>query len=301
MGKKLVMLGICILTVVACNSPAPGATARPDSASGRTSGIPVNPSAQQTLAQRPTQAETASPSLTSTLPPSDLPFTIDCSALPASRAADCQSFIATTRDVVYPIERALTGVSLSQCYKEIHYTILPTDPGKEAGGYSTGPTITYNQKYSIDLAHRYDVHEILHSISTCARALDAHIFHGMIMNAVFDRLGVHDAGYFVDRSAPDLSVTLENLQTQAKETSGTGLLDLCIGILMRKMTIAYFDLGASAITALYRSTVPPIKNATSPDAKLTAVWAGYAPQIEALRETLKQDFNYSVDAPECGL
>ena len=291
MGKKLALLGVWILTVAACSSPAPGATARPDSASG----------AQQTPTQPPTQAATASPTLSSTLPPSDLPFTIDCSALPASRAADCQSFIATTRDVVYPIERAMTGVSLSQCYKEIHYTILPTDPGKEAGGYSTGPTITYNQKYSIDLAHRYDVHEILHSISTCAHALDAHIFHGMIMNAVFDRLGVHDAGYFVDRSAPDLNVTLENLLTQAKTSSGTGLIDLCIGILSRKMTIAYFDLSASAITALYRSTIPPLKNATPPDAKLTGVWAGYAPQVEALREALQRDFTYALGAPECGL
>ena len=164
-----------------------------------------------------------------------------------------------------------------------------------------GTTITYNQKYSIDLPHQYDVHEILHSISACSRALDNHAFHGMIMNAVFDRLGVHDAGYFEDRSAPDLNVVLENNQTQAKTASGTQLLDLCIGILSRKMTIAYFDLGAGAITSLYRSTMPPLKNATSPDAKLAGVWRGYAPQVEALRETLQRDFKYTLDAPECGL
>lgn len=301
MGKKLALLGILILAAVACNSPVPSAAAPSDSASRGTSGTSLNPSAQQTLSQRPARTATTSPSLTNTLPPSDLPFTIDCSALPESRTADCQAFLATTRDVVYPIERALTGVNLSHCYKEIHYIILPTDPGPNAGGLTSGGTITYNEKYSIDLPHRYDVHEILHAISGCAGALDNHAFHGMIMNAVFDRLGVHDAGFFEDRSAPDLNVVLENNEAQAKKATGAELTGLCIGILQRKMTIAYFDLGAGAITSLYRSTIPPLKNATSPDAKLAAVWGGYAPQVEALRETLQRDFTYALNAPECGL
>jgi hypothetical protein len=187
---------------------------------------------------------------TPTLPPSDLPFTIDCSALPGSRLADCATFLAATRDIVYPIERELTGASLAKCYKELHYTILPTDPGPHAGGYSAGARITYNQKYSIDLVHRYDVHEILHSISGCAKALDIHAFHGMIMNAVYDRLGVHAAGYFESRSASNLNAGLEDLQTKAKTAGGAELANLCIGILSRKMTIAYFDLGAGAITPL---------------------------------------------------
>jgi len=290
MKRRLVPLGIWILAAVACSSPVPGAVTPS-----------IAPSAQQTLIQPPTRTETAAPTLTNTLPPSDLPFTIDCSALPESRKADCETFLAATRDVVYPIERELTGVNLSQCYKEIHYIILPTDPLPSAGGISSGDTITYNQRYSIDLPHRYDVHEILHSISTCARALDAHVFHGMIMNAVYDRLGVHDAGYFEDRSAENLNVFLESLQTEVKKAGGTELTNLCIGILMRRMTIAYFDLGASAITPLYRSTIPPWKNTTSPDAKLVEVWGVYAGQIEALRETLQRDFRYTMDVPECGL
>jgi hypothetical protein len=241
------------------------------------------------------------PSPTIALPPSDLPFTIDCSALPASRGADCDAFLATTRDVVYPIERELTGVSLSTCFKQIHYVILPTDPGSEAGGLSFGDTIQLNKAYSIDLSHPYDVHELLHSISTCANALDNHVFHGMIMNAVYDRLGVHDAGFFEDRSSADLNVALTNLLSQAKKASGAELTGLCIGILPRKMTLAYFDLGASAITSLYRSTILPVKNDTPPSAELTQVWGGYAPQFEALRETLQRDFTYALDVPECGL
>ena len=301
MRRRLVLLGIWILTAVACNSPVPGAVAPSDSASGRTSGISITPSAQKTLIQPPTHTDTAAPTLTNTYPPSDLPFTIDCSALPESRQANCDAFLGATRDVVYPIERELTGVNLSRCYKEIHYIILPTDPLPHAGGISSGDTITYNQQYSVDLPHRYDVHEILHSISTCARALDAHVFHGMIMNAVYDRLGVHDAGYFEDRSAENLNLALENLQAEAKKAGGTELPNLCLGILMRKMTIAYFDQGSSAITPLYRSTIPPLRKATSPDAKLVDVWGTDARQIEALRETLKQEYKYTIDVPECGL
>jgi hypothetical protein len=301
MKRRSVLLGIWILTALACSSPVPGAATPSDATSGRTSGISITPSAQQTLTQPTTRTETAVPTPTNTLPPSDLPFTIDCTALPESLMARCDTFLAATRDVVYPIERELTGVNLSQCYKEIHYVILPTDPGPNAGGFSSGDTITYNQRYSIDLAHSYDVHEILHSINTCAGALDLHVFHGMIMNAVYDRLGVHDRGYFEDRSAENLNLELENLQTEVKKASGTELTNLCVGILMRRTTIAYFDLGASAITPLYRSTIPPLKNATSPDAKLVEVWGGNAGQIEALRETLQRYYRYTIDVPECGL
>jgi len=305
MRVKLVLLGMWILAAVGCSLPVSSAAAPSNSAAGRTSGVPVTPSSLVTPTLPPTPTETSAPTPTptaaSTLAPSDLPFTIDCSALAESSKANCGTFLAATRDVVYPIERELTGVSLSKCYGEIHYTILPTDPGPAAGGYSSGATITYNQRYSVDLPHRYDVHEILHSISTCAKALDAHIFHGMIMNAVYDRLGVHDAGYFESRSAGNLNAGLKDLQAQAGKASGTDLANLCVGILSRKMTIAYFDLGASAITPLYRSTIPPLKNAKSPDAGLAAVWGGYAQQVEALLESLQRDFGYALSVPECRL
>jgi len=299
--RKLVLLGIWILTAAACNSPVPGALTPSDSAPGRTSGIFITPSPQGTPIQPPTRTETAAPTPAKAYPPSDLAFTIDCSALPESSQANCDEFLAATRDVVYPIERELTGVTLSKCYKEIHYVILPTDPLPNAGGLSSGDTITYNRRYSIDLPHRYDVHEILHSISTCAGALDAHLFHGMIMNAVYDRLGVHDVGYFEDRSAENLNAALEGFQTQVKKAGGTELSNLCFGILSRRMTIAYFDLGASAVTPLYRSTIPPLKDTASPDAGFVQIWGGYARQVRGLREALLQGYKYTLDVPECGL
>jgi hypothetical protein len=289
MKKKIPIFLFFLSAAVACNLPVPGSTAPASS--------PTVTAAPKKLTPTPTIVRTA----TQTYPPADLPFTIDCSALPESRQADCDSFIAATRDRVYPVEREFTGVSLSQCYKEIHYVILPTDPLPGAGGISSGDVITYNQAYSIDLQHRYDVHELLHSISTCAGALDLHAFHGMILNAVYSRFSVYDPGYFEGRDAQNLNIILEDLLTQVKTASGAERNGLCVGILYRKMTIAYFDLGAGAVTPLYRSTIEPLNILNPPNAKLVEVWGGYAPRVEALMEKLIQDYKYPLDVPECGL
>lgn len=297
MKNKKALLCIFVLMMTACNLPggvtpsAQPATAQPVFSSTIT--IPES-SPTVTPTQTPTQPPTQTPL------PSDLPFTIDCSALPASRQADCDSFIAATRDQVYPILREITGVSLSKCYKSIHYIILPTDPGPGAGGLSGGDTITYNQKYSIDLPHRYDVHEILHSVSTCAKALDGHIFHGMIQNYVYDRLGVHDAGYFDDRSSDNLTIGLDHQLEIVKTAKPEELFVPCLGILARKTTIAYFELDGQAITSLYQSTINPSKTITPPNPKLVSVWGMQAPQIEALLAAFEQDYKYIIDVPECG-
>ena len=176
---------VLILITLACNAPSQLPATMAPIESTQTSTPPKT--STPTVTTSPTEAALPpTPTLTPTTVPSDLPFTIDCSALPASRQADCDAFIAATRDQIYPIYRELTGVSLSKCYKSIHYVILPTDPGAGAGGLSGGDTITYNQKYSIDLPHRYDVHEILHSISMCTRALDDHVLHGLMILGNYD-------------------------------------------------------------------------------------------------------------------
>ncbi len=297
MKNKTVLLYVLILLLTACNLPGNTAIATSSPLPGITD--PEQPPAP-TLTSVPTQLPTPLPSPTSTPPPSDLPFTIDCSALPASRQVDCDSFIAATRDQVYPIYREVTGVSLSKCYKEIHYVILSTDPGQGAGGLSAGDTITYNQKYSIDLPHRYDVHELLHSINACTKALDFHVMHGMVMNYVYDRLGVHDLGYFDPRSSDNLTIGLDMQLEKVKTASGQDLINNCKGILMRKTTIAFFDLGAQSAQAIYQSTVPPLKIAAQPNSSLVNVWGTAAPQIQALLETLEQDYKYSIDVPKCG-
>jgi hypothetical protein len=301
MRNKVISLLVLVVITVACNLPGQlPATPSPVAPSQTT--IPAATSAPMaTIA--PTETQQVIPPTSTLMPttvPSDLPFTIDCSALPASRQVDCDVFITTTRDQVYPIYREVTGVSLSKCYQSIHYVILSKDPGAGAGGLSGGDTITYNQKYSIDLPHRYDVHEILHSINMCTKALDDHVLHGLLMNYVYDRLGVHDAGYFTSKTSDDLNFNLDFLLKKVKTASGKDLKDACRGILMRKTTLAYFDLGKESVQKLYQSTIPPLKIATPPNAKLVSIWGAEAEQVEALLETFKQDFQYNLDVPECG-
>ncbi len=296
MKREGFLCALLLISLAACNFPGLADIRDGSSSVARTPASAETQPAGSTQTRTPTTPPTA----TVTYPPSDLPFTIDCSALPASRQADCDSFLAVTRDVVYPIERKLTGASLSQCYKEIRYIILPADPRPGAGGISAGDIITYNQRYSIDLDYRYDTHEILHSISSCAGALDIHVFHGMIMNAVYERLGVHAPGYYEARSSENLNAAVEGLEKEAREASGADLTNLCIGLLQRKITIAYFDLGEGAIMMLYRSTIAPSAGLTPPDARQVEIWGGYAPQVDALMETLERQFKYRVDLPSCG-
>jgi hypothetical protein len=306
MKNKIIPILIIILLTSACNLPRQETTPLPAESIQQTAAtLPIQP-IQQTASALPTFPPSATatwtetPTPTPTALPADLPFSIDCSALPASRQADCDAFIKTTQDQVYPILRQVTGVSLSKCYSGMHYILLPTDPAPGAGGESGGDTISLNEKYSIDLIHPYDVHELLHSISSCARALDTHVFHGMILNYTYDRLGVHDAGFFTDRSAQDLTIILDHQLNQVKTASGQDWKNLCIGILMRKTTVAYFDLGGQVIQTLYRSTLYPPKTSAAPNPKLVSVWAEQAGQVQALLESLQQNYQYQLDVPECG-
>lgn len=239
-----------------------------------------------------------SPTLVPTLPPSDVAFTIDCSALDASRATDCESYISATRDEAYPVLREATGVLLSDCYDEIHYTIIVGDAAPGAGGIADGSNITFSQTYSVDLPHRYDVHEMLHSTSQCSGALDQHVFHGMVMNYVYSRLGVLEAGYFIKRAdAVDLN---DFLLEAVKTSSGSVLADQCRGILGNQMTMAYFDLGEDAVHPLYRSTIDS-EPASAPSSTLVDVWGiENASKVQVLLETLEQQFNYPFDVPACG-
>ena len=281
---------------VACNFPAPTGLAGSVSSAVRTPG----PAETLPAGKPATWTPTTLPTATITYPPSDLPFAIDCSALPASRSADCDSFLAATRDIVYPIEREITGVNLSQCYKEIRYIILPDDPMPGAGGISSGDVITYNQLYSINLDYRYDAHEILHSISSCGRALDIHVFHGMIMNAVYNRLGVYAPGYYEARSAENLNAVLEGVEAEAQKASGANLTNLCIGILMRKMTIAYFDLGEGAITGSVPVHDHPREEPHTPQCPAGGNLGRVRSAGGRADGKTRQDYKYPMDIPTCG-
>jgi hypothetical protein len=264
--------------------------------------VPSGPSATavKTATVAPaTPAPTSTSRPTPTYPPSDVSFSIDCSALPAARLPDCDDYIARTRDLEYPILREVTGVALSACYKDMHYVIVPGSPAQGAGGFSAGATIKYDVKYSLDLTPRADVHELLHSISSCGHAMDDHVFHALILNYVYDRQGVRSAGYFT--SQKNLEENVAFLTKGLDTAKGTDLVDKCRGLLQRKVGLAYFQVKEPAqILNVYRSTIAP-KNAHAPNALMKSIWGSNAPKVEAIVETLDKELGYSPDVPACGL
>jgi len=244
----------------------------------------------QICGKRPVQMTKASPDL----PKADLPFKIDCSELDPSRQAACNSYIAKTRDEIYPHLREITGTSLSSCYDAVYYKIITGGPRAGAGGITSRNRITYDQRYSIDLEYPYDIHELLHSISQCNGALDEHVFHGAILNAVHVRLGRKP---FYKKES---SVENQNRLIKAVETSvGSDLHNKCRAILGEQMTILYFDLGEEAIQKLYRSTISP-HPLSQPNKQLATVWGPSTARVQALLEILKREYKYSFSVPACG-
>jgi len=120
------------------------------------------------------------------------------------------------------------------------------------------------------------------------------------MNYAFDQMGVHDAGYFENKSSDNLTKNLDFLLNKAKTASGADLKDACIGIMQRKITQVFFELGGrSTILNLYRSTLYPSKLTNPPTSKLVSIWGPEAQQIEALLEVVNQH-QYHLNVPECG-
>jgi hypothetical protein len=292
MKQALIAFISLVILSLACNTPTAGQSAntvQPGEGASETAPAPTEPPATEAA---PTEAPTA------TLPPVDITFSINCDAIDESLLAYCDEYIAVTAEVVYPILRQITGVGLADCFGSINYTIIPGNVSETAGGQSNGAEITYSKTYSIDLVHKYDVHELIHSISNCSGALDQHVFHGMLQNTVYERLNVSDAGYFESR---ENAVDLNNYLLEAVKTSGgNDLYDQCRGILANSVTIAYFDIDdEEAVSTLYRATINP-QPAAAPDEKLTAIWGDSASQVQALLDTLEQNYKYLIDAPECG-
>lgn len=283
------------IILTACNMPGSGTP--PAVLEGT-----VAPVTEAPQTDAPTEAALPSPTEAVILPanttvPADLSFNIDCSALDPSKQARCDTFINQTRDIVYPIFRELTGTSLSQCYDGVYYTITPGETvANGAGGLATGNIIAYAAQYSVDLPHKYDTHEILHTFAACNGALDGHIFHSILGNAVYSRLKVTEAGYFRDRAnAAELNSALVEM---VKTSSGTDLYDQCRGILGNHMTMGYFDVGEAPMIEIYKATMNP-SPASAPNPTLTAIWGGSAAQVQVALEKLDQ-VKYPLDVPSCG-
>jgi hypothetical protein len=228
------------------------------------------------------------------LPKADLPFKIDCSELDSARQSICKSYIAKTRDEIYPHLREITSTSLSSCYDAVYYKIISGGPRAGAGGITSRNRITYDQRYSVDLDPPYDVHELLHSISQCNGALDEHVFHGAILNAVYVRLG-RKPFYKKESSSENMNRLIKAVET----SGGPDLHNKCRAILSEQMTILYFDLGEEAIQKLYRSTISP-HPASQPNKQLVNVWGPSATRVQALLEILKREYKYNFSVPGCG-
>jgi hypothetical protein len=240
---------------------------------------------------------TAEPTQAADLPPIDVLFSSDCSQIDPARQSDCDEFIAQTSTLVYPRLVQLTGTTLANCYKEVTYTIIPNDSTAQAGGYTYLNAITYMEAYSIDSNIPYDVHELIHSFSWCSTALDFHMFHGALMNAVYNQLG--DAQFSQYPSEADTREELTRLREliagmPADETR----FDYCTGALADWVTITHFQVGDAAVPLMYQSTI----NAAplNPPSELAAIiWRATAPAAQALAETITQQLG-SIELPECG-
>jgi hypothetical protein len=231
------------------------------------------------------------------LPPVDVSFEVDCSAIDPSRQPDCDSFISQTANIAYRHLRRLTGVTLANCYKVVTYTIIPHDPGQLAGGYTTANAITYMEAYSVDSVIPYDVHELIHSFSWCTGSLDFHIFHGALMNAVFFNLGVPQFSQYPTETGTreELDRIREALQPVALEDR----FDLCTGVLADLITITHFQFGDEILTRMYQSTInaAPL---SPPSETANVAFRATAPQAQAIIEIIEAAMG-PVDVPECGL
>lgn len=231
------------------------------------------------------------------LPSVDVVFTADCSQIDPARQPECDEFISQTSTLVYPRLVQLTGVTLANCYKEITYTIIPNDSTALAGGYTTQNAITYMEAYSVDSVIPYDVHELIHSFSWCSGALDFHIFHAALMNAVYNQLGASQFSQYP--SEEGTREELANLRSiiAAMPVDETRF-DYCTGALADWVTIAHFQAGDATLPLMYQSTI----NAAplNPPSELAAIiWRATAPGAQALAETIVQQLG-SIELPECG-
>jgi hypothetical protein len=225
----------------------------------------------------------------------DIEFQIDCSAIDASKQAACDSYLNTTRDLSYPQLRRLTGISLADCYTVVDYTIRPAS--ENIGGFTGENHITYSETYSVD-SQPYDDHELFHAFSYCGVALDAHIFHGAMMNAVF--FALDDPEYSQYPSEADTNDEYQRIVAGIPALAESERFDLCRAALGDLVTLAHFQLGDDALTRLYRSTISPDLLNLPTDLGNT-IWQELAPQVEALVEALESETGSAVDLPDCGL
>jgi hypothetical protein len=237
----------------------------------------------------------ASATPAATLPPIDVEFQIDCGAIDTGKQPTCDSYLSTTRDLAYSQLRRLTGISLADCYTVVDYTIQPASDN--IGGFTGENHITYSETYSVD-TQLYDVHELFHAFSFCSGALDAHVFHGAMMNAVF--FALDDLEYSQYPTEAYTNDEYQRIVAGIPALAESERFDLCRAALGDLVTLAHFQLGDEALTRLYHSTISP-DPLTNPTDLANSIWQELAPQVETLVEALESETGSAVDLPDCGL
>ncbi len=295
--KSLLFAAFCLATALACSVLTPSAPAPAgggNAPAGVETGTPTPYGGLPAAATGETPPVTAPPS---NLPPADLPFYIDCSAIDPSKQPACDAYIAATRDLVYPILREQTGVSLSSCYDAVYYTISPDDqpflpdgrPFPEAVGLADYNRIYYMQAASVDGMPLFDVHEMIHTIAFCTGALDGHAFHWPFENEVRRRLTGQGLPGNRESAVQLMEANLQSIRADSNLASE------CMGYLTNLVVVMYHDQGIEPIKRLYRSTILPV---TTPAQGATP--APYSDRFKLLADILERDFHYQIDIPQCG-
>lgn len=302
--KPLVCALLALATALACNLPLPGGTGAPP---GIDTGTPT-PHTEVALPDTESPTSPAAP--TSSLPPADLLFYIDCSALDPARQPDCEAYLTATRDRAYPHLRELTGTSLASCYDGIYYTIVPDARLTAYQGQADENHITYALRASLDAAPAplHDAHELLHTTNFCNGALDHHVFHGAFESYIDLALTGAEwqspgreriADWLETKLLPGLQNTGD--ATPAPGGGGNVLTDACIEIYGGLVTILYYDSGIETVKGLYRATINPGPE-YDPNPQLLALFGpSIGRQFQVVVNALKQNPKYPLEVPPCGL
>jgi hypothetical protein len=196
------------------------------------------------------------------------------------------------RDKVYPLMREATGVNLSDCYASVNYYIETT--GKPDQYMNS---IYINQGASILLAPPLEGRQLLHTIAECGGALDESIFHGLILNYVFDRLELRLQGYFVTQEEAQSQIAA--LSGATTYSYGDELREQCQSLLHSYLVLSYFLLDAQSVPIVYQSTINPASYYEPPE-NLKYVWGYDATKVESLLETLAWYYEIEIYIPDCG-
>ena len=312
MKKKIIaVVFLAFAAALSCNLPVLGGMSpsnEPNTPAAMGSGTPTPYDLLAPSITALSAPSIAAPALD--LLPADLPFYIDCTALDPSRQADCETYIAATRDRVYPLLRELTGISLAGCYDAVYYTIVPDAQLSEFQGWADQNRITYSLRASLNAAPAplHDAHELLHTIDFCNGALDQHIFHGAFESYIDLTLtGVEwqspgrerIAEWLETKLLPDLQKAEE--ATPAPGAGVSGPADACVEIYGDLVTILYYDSGIETVAQLYRATINP-RSENNPHPRLLTLFGPTAGiQFQVVVNALKQNPKYRLTVPECGM